>query len=177
MSARAIVLSFRSMAIPSKSVQHVYGQPMVGWLKERFVKSSRSPFECEDETFQVCRLKTLVVLMRPLKRLRKSQSYLSSILKCIKRQDKILQRVFSCTALRCWKDPPCQGSSIEAQCLIIVAQNCSLQHMVNPSGNCRGIRASQERAPTVVYIDEIDAIAGSRKDSKGQLEKRILTHC
>jgi len=34
---------------------------------------------------------------------------------------------------------------------------------------------AKKEGPTVVYIDEIDAIAGSRKDGKGQLEKRILT--
>ena len=34
---------------------------------------------------------------------------------------------------------------------------------------------AKKEAPTVIFIDEIDAIAGSRKDGKGQLEKRILT--
>ncbi|MBT7960763.1 MAG: AAA family ATPase [Euryarchaeota archaeon] len=34
---------------------------------------------------------------------------------------------------------------------------------------------AKKEAPSVIYIDEIDAISGSRKDGKGQLEKRILT--
>ena len=81
--------------------------------------------------------------------------------------------------------PPGVGKTLLAKALAREAQ-CNFMLINGPElfsaaygESERQLREIFERAkkegPTVVYIDEIDAIAGSRKDSKGQLEKRILT--
>ena len=36
---------------------------------------------------------------------------------------------------------------------------------------------AEENAPSIIFIDEIDAIAPKREDVQGEVERRVVAHC
>jgi len=66
----------------------------------------------------------------------------------------------------------------EAQCNFICISGpeiVSAQYGASEQALREKFAEAKREAPSVIYIDEIDAIAGDRKNSRGELEKRILT--
>ena len=66
----------------------------------------------------------------------------------------------------------------EAQCHFICISGpeiVSAQYGASEQALREKFAEAKREAPSVIYIDEIDAIAGDRKSSRGELEKRILT--
>jgi len=66
----------------------------------------------------------------------------------------------------------------EAQCNFICISGpeiVSAHYGASESALREKFAEAKRQAPSVIYIDEIDAIAGDRKNSSGELEKRILT--